>query len=384
MQEAIGVRFKKAGRIEYYKPSFAEIRRGDWVVAETTRGLECGEVVIGPGEIASDALQLRSVRRRATSTDLEKLAENKEREREAFEICKEKIVEHNLPMKLINVEYMFDVNKIIFSFTSDGRVDFRNLVRDLAYVFKTRIELRQVGVRDETKLMNGIGNCGRPLCCANFLGDFVAVSIRMAKEQNLSLNPTKISGCCGRLMCCLQYEDANYHETGGLCGVCDSTIINLNAEDDSEALEKLEALEIVEENLEEAAPIEEVAIEDTPVKPIDRSERNRSGGSNEHRRFGGSNRNSERNSERGSDRRNAQSKSVEGRGERQSRRSENRTVESGASRRSDNRMSSKSNASDGSVEQNKKAPSKSRSRSKKAAYQRDKNFHSRRPDLNDV
>ena len=355
MQEAIGVRFKKAGRIEYYKPSFAEIRRGDWVVAETARGLECGEVVIGPGEIASDTLQLRSVRRRATSNDLMKLTENRKREKEAFEICKEKIAEHNLPMKLINVEYMFDINKIIFSFTSDGRVDFRNLVKDLAYVFRTRIELRQVGVRDETKLMNGIGNCGRPLCCANFLGDFVAVSIRMAKEQNLSLNPTKISGCCGRLMCCLQYEDANYHDQCGLCGVGDSTISNLNAEDDSEALEKLEELEIVEEKLEDAAPIEEVAIEDNTVKPIERSDRNRSGGSNEHRRFGGSN----RNSDRGSDRRNAQSKFVEGKGDRQS------------------------NAFDGSGEQNKKAPSKNKPRSKKSGYQRDKNFHSRRPDLND-
>lgn len=369
MQEAIGVRFKKAGRIEYYKPGFTDIRRGDWVIAETTRGLECGEVVLGPGEIASDALQLRSVRRRATPNDLIKLAENKKREKEAFEICKGKIAEHNLPMKLINVEYMFDVNKIIFSFTSDGRVDFRNLVRDLAYVFKTRIELRQVGVRDETKLMNGIGNCGRPLCCANFLGDFVAVSIRMAKEQNLSLNPTKISGCCGRLMCCLQYEDENYHGKCELCG--ESPINNLNAEDDSEALEKLEELEIVEEKLDEVEPLTDVSRDN---KPLERNERR---SSDEHRKHSSSN--------RGSDRR-VQSKSTEIKSERQygtGRRFEGNRP-SGANKAGSSKTSTRSNSTEGADDQNKKTPSKNKSRPKKSAYQRDKNFHSRRPDLNDV
>ena len=358
MQLAIGVRFKRAGRIEYYKPGFSSLKRGDWVIAETARGLECGEVVLGPGEIAADSLQLRNIRRRATPNDLIKLADNKKHEKEAFEICKQKIAAHNLPMKLISVEFMFDVNKIIFSFTSEGRVDFRDLVRDLAYVFRTRIELRQVGVRDETKLMNGIGNCGRPLCCANFLGDFVAVSIRMAKEQNLSLNPTKISGCCGRLMCCLQYEDENYRGKCGLCG--EKTINNINAEDDSAALEKLEELEIVEEKLDEVKPLE-----DMPV-PAKSNERGRA--SNEHRRFN-----------RAGERKNAppfrQSEM------KPSDAKEATPVGKGNKNKS---SASRSNSTEVQSDQNKKAPSKNRPRPKKSAYQRDKNFHSRRPNLDDV
>ena len=273
MQTAIGVRFKKVGPIEYYKPVFSSIKCGDWVLAETSRGLECGEVVLGPGEIAADFLQLRSIRRRATQNDLQRLAENKRREKDAFEVCKRKIAEHKLPMKLINVEFTFDVNKIIFSFTADGRVDFRELVRDLAYVFRTRIELRQVGVRDETKLMGGIGNCGRPLCCANFLGDFVAVSIRMAKDQNLSLNPTKISGCCGRLMCCLQYEDENYRNGCNLCAR-ETAINNLNAEEDSAELEKLEQLERAEEKMEKVEADKPIEVR-KPLESRNRQSENR-------------------------------------------------------------------------------------------------------------
>ena len=212
MQKVIGVRLKKAGRIHYFKPGNAEIQAGDTVIVETSRGLEGAAVVISPREIANDKVSIPSIYRKATPNDLAKLADNKAREQEAFNICLQKIADHKLPMKLINVEYTFDVNKIIFSFTADGRVDFRELVKDLAAIFRTRIELRQVGVRDEAKLMGGVGGCGRPLCCATFLGDFVPVSIRMAKEQNLSLNPTKISGICGRLMCCLKYENDYYCE----------------------------------------------------------------------------------------------------------------------------------------------------------------------------
>ena len=212
MQRVIGVRFKKAGRVYYYNPGQVEIEKGEFVIVETHRGLECGQVVISPNDIADDKLKVEPIRRKADQQDLDQIKANREREKEAFSICQNKIAEHSLPMNLISVEYMFDMNKIIFSFTAEGRVDFRELVKDLASVFRTRIELRQVGVRDEAKLLGGIGCCGRPLCCASFLGDFVPVSIRMAKEQNLSLNPAKISGICGRLMCCLKYENDYYCE----------------------------------------------------------------------------------------------------------------------------------------------------------------------------
>ena len=212
MQKVIGVRFKKAGRIYYFRPGQVEIEKGEFVIVETQRGIECGQVVISPHEIADDKLKVDIIRRKATQRDLDQVAENRENEKSAFVICQNKIAEHGLMMNLISVEYMFDTNKIIFSFTAEGRVDFRDLVKDLASVFRTRIELRQVGVRDEAKLLGGIGCCGRPLCCASFLGDFVPVSIRMAKEQNLSLNPAKISGICGRLMCCLKYENDYYCE----------------------------------------------------------------------------------------------------------------------------------------------------------------------------
>lgn len=220
MQIVIGVRFKKAGKIYFYDPTDYEIKKGDFIIVDTIRGLECGEVVIGPRELPNAEnpegcgfnFPIRRIHRKATKADLARVEENHRAEKKAFEICLEKIAEHDLPMKLINVDYTFDVNKIIFYFTADGRVDFRALVKDLAYIFRTRIELRQVGVRDEAKQLGGIGCCGRPLCCATFLGDFAPVSVRMAKEQNLSLNPTKISGICGRLLCCLKFESDYYHE----------------------------------------------------------------------------------------------------------------------------------------------------------------------------
>lgn len=219
MQKVIGVRFKKAGKIHLFDPGDDDIQRGDSVIVETARGLECGEVVVGVQEIpVSESptcpnLQTpRRIYRKASSTDLVRLEENRAKEKKAYEICLSKIAEHGLPMNLINVNYTFDLNKVIFYFTAEGRVDFRALVRDLAYIFHTRIELRQVGVREEAKLLGGVGCCGRALCCATFLGDFAPVSIRMAKEQNLSLNPTKISGICGRLLCCLKYESDYYHQ----------------------------------------------------------------------------------------------------------------------------------------------------------------------------
>ena len=218
MVTIVGVRFKKAGKIYYFLPGEETLTIDDGVIVETARGVEYGTVVIGPKEVAKDSLVMpvKEVMRKATPKDLQQLEKNEEREEKAFAICLEKIAKRKLPMKLINVEYTFDMNKIVFFFTADGRIDFRELVIDLATVFRTRIELRQVGVRDEAKVLNGIGACGRPLCCSNFLGDFSPVSIRMAKDQNLSLNPTKISGVCGRLMCCLNYEDDLYKKGGDL------------------------------------------------------------------------------------------------------------------------------------------------------------------------
>lgn len=212
MPTVVGVRFKQAGKIYYFDPVEFVIVKGDNVIVETARGLEYGEVVIGPREVAENQIvsPLKPVQRKATAQDTEKVKDNRAKEKEAFRICEQKIQTHSLPMNLVDVEYTFDVNKIIFYFTADGRIDFRELVKDLAAVFRTRIELRQIGVRDEAKMMGGIGCCGRPLCCSTFLGDFEPVSIRMAKDQNLSLNPTKISGICGRLMCCLKYESEGY------------------------------------------------------------------------------------------------------------------------------------------------------------------------------
>lgn len=214
MITVIGIRFKKAGKIYYFDPDNLEIKQGDSVIVETARGIEFGEAVIGIKEVdVTDIVSpLKKVLRIALEEDKVKNEENKAKEKDAFEICLEKIALHELPMKLIDVEYTFDNSKIIFYFVADGRIDFRELVKDLAAIFRTRIELRQIGVRDESKMIGGLGPCGRSLCCSTFLGDFEPVSIKMAKEQNLSLNPTKISGVCGRLMCCLNYEQKTYEE----------------------------------------------------------------------------------------------------------------------------------------------------------------------------
>lgn len=216
----VGVRFRKAGKVYYFKPGEVELKPGDRVIVETVRGIEAGTVVVGLQEIPlkDTVAPLREVIRKATPEDMAIVEENERRAREAFSICEKKIAEHKLPMKLIDVEFTFDVGKILFYFTADGRVDFRELVKDLAAIFRTRIELRQIGVRDEAKLLGGIGPCGRELCCSTWLGDFEPVSIRMAKGQNLSLNPTKISGICGRLMCCLKFENECYNcRSGGGC-----------------------------------------------------------------------------------------------------------------------------------------------------------------------
>ncbi len=214
MVTVVGVRFKKAGKIYYFDPDNIEVEKYSNVIVETARGIEYGEVVVGPKEVSEDEIiaPLKKVIRVVTDEDEAKHQENKEKETEAFQICLNKIKDHDLDMKLIDVEYTFDNNKVIFYFTADGRVDFRELVKDLASVFKTRIELRQIGVRDEAKMIGGLGPCGKSLCCATWLGDFEPVSIKMAKDQSLSLNPAKISGICGRLFCCLKYEHNLYQQ----------------------------------------------------------------------------------------------------------------------------------------------------------------------------
>ncbi len=214
MAEVIGVRFKNVGKVYYFDPKGMRFESGQHVIVETSRGVECGQVVLANREVGEEAVvsPLKPVMRLATARDLEIVEENKVKEKEAFQLCQEKIAKHKLVMKLVDVEYTFDNNKILFYFTADGRVDFRELVKDLAAVFRTRIELRQIGVRDESKMLGGLGICGRPFCCSSYLGEFQPVSIKMAKEQGLSLNPTKISGTCGRLMCCLKYEQDSYEE----------------------------------------------------------------------------------------------------------------------------------------------------------------------------
>ncbi len=214
MVNVIGVRFKSAGKIYYFDPAGQDLKPGDAVIVETARGLEHGSIVLGPRDVPEEQIvaPLKKVIRKASDKDMEQIAQNKGKEKEALEICAQKIAAHGLDMDLVDCEYTFDNSKIVFYFTADGRVDFRELVKDLASVFRTRIELRQIGVRDEAKILGGIGNCGREFCCRSFLGDFQPVSIKMAKEQNLSLNPSKISGVCGRLMCCLRYECDHYED----------------------------------------------------------------------------------------------------------------------------------------------------------------------------
>lgn len=217
MIKVVGIRFQRAGKIYYFDPLDYELETAMHVIVETARGVEMGTVLIPPKEVEDDKViqPLKPVIRIATDEDEKVVEKNKEREAEAFVICKEKIAKHGLEMKLVAAEYTFDSNKLLFYFTADGRIDFRELVKDLASVFRTRIELRQIGVRDETKMLGGIGICGRELCCKSYLTDFIPVSIKMAKEQNLSLNPTKISGTCGRLMCCLKNEQETYEYLNG-------------------------------------------------------------------------------------------------------------------------------------------------------------------------
>ncbi len=214
MIKVVGVRFKKAGKIYYFDPDKKWIKDGDNVIVETIRGIEFGQVVVGPKLVKEEDIvqPLKKVLRLATEEDTKLNKENKEKEQQAFDLCCRKIIEHQLEMKLVDIEYTFDNNKVIFYFTADGRIDFRELVKDLASIFRTRIELRQIGVRDEAKMIGGLGPCGRPMCCSSFLGEFYPVSIKMAKEQKLSLNPAKISGICSRLMCCLNYEHQVYEE----------------------------------------------------------------------------------------------------------------------------------------------------------------------------
>ncbi|AJM83662.1 PSP1 domain-containing protein [Bacillus anthracis] len=212
MYDVVGVRFKKAGKVYYFDPNQFDISENEFVIVETVRGIEYGKVVITKKQVDENdvVLPLKKVIRIANENDRTIVEENKHAAKEAYQVCQQKVVEHNLDMKLVDVEYTFDRNKIIFYFTADGRIDFRELVKDLAAIFRTRIKLRQIGVRDEAKMLGGIGPCGRMLCCSTFLGDFEPVSIKMAKDQNLSLNPAKISGLCGRLMCCLKYENDEY------------------------------------------------------------------------------------------------------------------------------------------------------------------------------
>ena len=212
MAEVVGIRFKEVGKVYYFDPDGMQFKKGDRAVVETARGVECGEIAMENREVDDSEIvkPLKRIVRPANENDLRVVRENRAKEQKAFSICEEKIRAHNLDMKLVDVEYTFDGGKILFYFTADGRVDFRELVKDLAGVFRTRIELRQIGVRDESKMVGGFGMCGRPFCCSTFLGDFQPVSIKMAKEQGLSLNPAKISGCCGRLMCCLSYEQKAY------------------------------------------------------------------------------------------------------------------------------------------------------------------------------
>ncbi len=212
MAQVVGIRFKDVGKVYYFDPDGMQFKKGDRAIVETARGVECGEIALQNREVPDEEIvkPLKRIIRAAGPEDLKTLAENREKEKKAFSICEEKIRAHKLDMKLVEVEYTFDGSKILFYFTADGRVDFRSLVKDLAGTFRTRIELRQIGVRDESKMIGGFGICGRPFCCSTFLGDFQPVSIKMAKEQGLSLNPVKISGTCGRLMCCLKYEQESY------------------------------------------------------------------------------------------------------------------------------------------------------------------------------
>ena len=277
MIKVIGVRFRHAGKIYYFSPGKLKIHAGDHVIVETARGVEYGNVVIGVKDVEDDKVvqPLKPVIRIATVQDDEQADANRDKEKEAFKICQEKIKKHGLEMKLIDAEYTFDNNKVLFYFTADGRIDFRELVKDLAAVFKTRIELRQIGVRDETKILGGIGICGRPLCCHTHQSEFLPVSIKMAKEQNLSLNPTKISGVCGRLMCCLKHEEETYEELNSrLPGVGDYVTARDGAKGEVSSVNVLRQLVKVIVTLEnEEKEIREYKVEELRFKPRRRKEK---------------------------------------------------------------------------------------------------------------
>ncbi len=277
MIKVIGVRFRNAGKIYYFDPMSLEVRTGDHVIVETARGIEYGYVVLGCREVEDDKVvqPLKPVIRMATKTDDEVEKKNHEKEKDAFKICKEKIRKHGLQMKLIDAEYTFDNNKVLFYFTADGRIDFRELVKDLASVFKTRIELRQVGVRDETKIVGGIGICGRTLCCHSYLSEFIPVSIKMAKEQNLSLNPTKISGVCGRLMCCLKNEEETYEELNSkLPNVGDYVTTDDGLKGEVHSVSVLRQLVKVVVTIKDEKEIREYRVDQLKFKPRRRREKN--------------------------------------------------------------------------------------------------------------
>ena len=277
MTTVIGVRFRRAGKVYYFDPAGIEVKKGEHVIVETARGVEFGTVVLGCREVEDEKVvqPLKQVIRVATPEDYEINEKNREKEKTAFGICLEKIQKHGLEMKLIDAEYTFDNNKVLFYFTADGRIDFRELVKDLASVFRARIELRQIGVRDETKIIGGIGICGRPLCCHSYLSEFAPVSIKMAKEQNLSLNPTKISGVCGRLMCCLKNEEEAYEELNSkLPSLGDrvTTVDGLSGEVQSvSVLKQTVKVIVVLENDEKE--VREYKVEDLRFRPKKRRER---------------------------------------------------------------------------------------------------------------
>lgn len=277
MVNVIGVRFRRAGKVYFFDPAGYDIKQGDNVIVETARGIEYGSVVLGPRDVEDDKIiqPLKPVIRQATEEDIAVEKRNKEKEKEAFQICIEKIKKHGLEMKLIDCEYTFDNNKVLFYFTADGRIDFRELVKDLASVFKTRIELRQIGVRDETKIVGGIGICGRPLCCHTHLSEFAPVSIKMAKEQNLSLNPTKISGVCGRLMCCLKHEEEAYEELNSkLPNMGDFVTTKDNLKGEVQSVSVLKQLVKVIVTLEnDEKEVREYKVEDLRFKQRRRKER---------------------------------------------------------------------------------------------------------------
>lgn len=270
MVKVVGVRFRQAGKIYYFDPADFELEVSNHVIVETARGVEMGTVLIAPKDVEDDQVvsPLKPVIRIATDEDEAVVAQNREKEKEAFAVCKEKILKHELDMKLVGAEYTFDGNKLLFYFTADGRIDFRELVKDLAAVFRTRIELRQIGVRDETKILGGVGICGRPLCCATYLSDFVPVSIKMAKEQNLSLNPTKISGVCGRLMCCLKNEQETYEYLNGrMPSVGDFVTANDGTKGEVQSINVLRQLvKVIVDNGDEKE-LKEYSVDDLRFKP---------------------------------------------------------------------------------------------------------------------